>query len=203
MKYNEFHNLIKEPFFRINDVVVKQSGISSVQLSRWHKAGYIEQIKRGLYSFKDSKEGLDHNVISFLLYEPSYISLESALREYNFIPEMVPNITSITTKTTRTFTNGDVTYFYKHIKPEFFFGYVPVVKENLKYLIAEPEKALLDYIYFHQDRFDIDGDMEEWRLDRIEVKESVDLAKLKKYAAVFQSSKMEKILNILIKYADL
>ena len=45
--------------------------------------------------------------------------------------------------------------------------------------------------------------MEEWRVNSLELKESIDVAKLKKYLASFKSPKMEKAINILIKYANL
>ena len=116
---------------------------------------------------------------------------------------MVPNITAITAKTTRTFSSDSVIYFYKHVRPELFFGYNPITVEAGKYLLAEPEKAILDYLYFHQNQFETESDMEEWRVNSLELKESIDVAKLKKYLASFKSPKMEKAINILIKYANL
>src|ERR1035437_7828472 len=112
MKYTDFRNSIKKPFFRKTDVDFKMSGVSSVQLSRWMKMGYLDQVKRGFYVFDDQKDSVDPLSVSFLLYEPSYVSMERALSHYGFIPEMVPVITAISTKKTRTFENQYGTFSY-------------------------------------------------------------------------------------------
>jgi hypothetical protein len=199
MKYQEFKNLIDKPFFRKTDVDFKLTKVSSVQLSRWHKMGYIYQIKRGLYSFDDR---LSSQLISFLLYEPSYMSVESALSYYGLIPEMVPVTTAISTKKTRRFENQYGVFTYRHVNPKLFFGYVPVDDVFGKYLLAEPEKAILDYIYFNQSRLLCAEDIEGIRLDIVEFSKTINVNKLNKYAMLFHSNNINKILLLLMTYVN-
>lgn len=179
------------------------TNVSSVQISRWASMGYIDQVKRGLYVFGDQKDMLDSRVVSFLLYEPSYISLESALSHYGLIPEIVPATTAISTKTTRTFENQYGKFLYRHIKSELFFGYIPHETSVGKYLLAETEKAVLDYVYFNRSRLVSADDINELRINAEEFKKIIDVIKLKKYLKIFNSKKMNEIIDILLSYANL
>ena len=82
--------------------------------------------------------------IANFLYQPSYISLETALSFYGILAQFVYSITSITTQKTQKFIVSDKEYTYSQIKKDFYWGYVK--KDN--FLIASPEKALLDALYF-------------------------------------------------------
>jgi hypothetical protein len=61
---------------------------------------------------------------------------------------MVYVVTSATTKPSRTFVVEEKTYTYSTIKPGAFTGYGPIKRDNRTVLMAEPEKALVDYLYF-------------------------------------------------------
>ena len=202
MKYQEFRNIIKSPFFRKTDVDFKMANISSVQLSRWANMGYINQVKRGLYVFGDQKDSLDPLGISFLLYEPSYVSLESALSFYGFIPELVPVTTAVSTKTTRKFENQYGRFSYRHIRSALFFGYTPRETSAGKYLLAEPEKAVLDYIYFNRTRLTSIDDIDEWRINTEEFRKTIDIVKLKNYLKVYNSKKIDHIINLLLTHVN-
>ncbi|MDI6689726.1 MAG: hypothetical protein QMD66_01500 [Actinomycetota bacterium] len=82
------------------------------------------------------------------LYQPSYVSFEYALSYYHLIPETVYTITSATTKPTREFEVLNKIYRYYKIRKEAFTGYEPRKIDDLTVFIAEPEKALVDYLYF-------------------------------------------------------
>ena len=179
------------------------ANVSSVQLSRWMNLGYIDQVKRGLYVFSDKKDTIDPLDISFLLYEPSYVSMESALSFYGLIPELVPTTTAVSAKTTRTFENQYGTFSYRHVKPELFFGYIPHETPIGKYLLAEPEKAVLDYVYFNRTRLTSVNDINELRINIEEFRKIINIAKLKKYLKEYNSKKMEKIINLVLAHADL
>jgi predicted transcriptional regulator of viral defense system len=202
MKYIDFRNIIQKPFFRKTDVDFKMSSVSSVQISRWMKMGYINQVKRGFYVFNDQKDSIDPLMVSFLLYEPSYISMERALCHYGFIPEMVPVITAISTKKTRTFENQYGTFFYRTIRRELFFGYTPHDISSSKFLMAEPEKAILDYIYFNHARLTSMDDIEELRLNTEEFSKTIDVVKLKEYTKIFDSKKITMIVNLILQHVN-
>ncbi len=122
------------------------------QLSRWEKAGYLHQLRRGLYALAPPlRKTVPHPfLIANKLVAGSYVSLQTALAHYNLIPEYVPMTTSVTThRPSRRETPLGV-YLYRHITPSLFFGYTTLtVSANQTAFIAEPEKALLDLLYFH------------------------------------------------------
>ncbi len=66
--------------------------------TRWQEEGKVDKIRDGLYLSGEFelRGDLDRFVIAEELYSPSYISLHSALRYYNFIPETVYQVTSVT-----------------------------------------------------------------------------------------------------------
>lgn len=198
MKYQDFKKSINKPYFSRIDILLNKIDVFGHQLSLWRKKGYLENVKKGLDIFSDEKDKLSSEEMSFLIYQPSYLSLEYALSRYGIIPEMVFAKTAITTKTTRKFSNGFGMFSYRHIQPKLFFGYV--AKDTLfgKYLIAEPEKALLDFLYFNLGRIHDEKDIDELRINKEELKRIVDKKKLDRYLQEFGIQKLEKIIRWII-----
>jgi predicted transcriptional regulator of viral defense system len=122
------------------------SNTASLFLSRNVKKKNIIKLKNGFYSF--AGDYINEMFIANKIYEPSYVSLEYALSFYNIIPETVYSITSVTTRTTREFAVNNIAYSYLHIKKTAFIGYVKKYFDGQEALIAEPEKALADWLYF-------------------------------------------------------
>jgi hypothetical protein len=58
------------------------------------------------------------------------------------------SVISATTKPTRTFEVEKRTFTYLTIKLAAFAGYAPTQRAGRTVLIADPEKALVDYLYF-------------------------------------------------------
>jgi len=116
--------------------------VASVKLTRYKQAGYLVSPRRSIYYLAGEVE--DKYKIANKVYSPSYISIDSALSKYDFIPETVYTVTSVTTKATREFTDDQTVYRYYRIKKEAFVGYH---KEG-DTLLADPEKAVVDYLYF-------------------------------------------------------
>lgn len=115
-------------------------------LEKESKTGLFLRLKKGLYSLQTD---LPHEEeIANRLYQPSYVSFEYALASYNILPEMTYTVASATTKPTRTFTVQNKVFSYLTIKKEAYTGYLLVRSENKTFLMAEPEKALVDYLYF-------------------------------------------------------
>jgi len=108
--------------------------------------GFLFRLKRGIYTLKTDSPSEEE--IANALYKPSYISFEYALAYYNLLPEMPYIVTSATTKPTRLFNTSDKSFSYRTIKKEVFTGYVLTKLESKSFLIAEKEKALVDYLYF-------------------------------------------------------
>jgi len=115
-------------------------------LETYTKHGFLVRLKKDLYVLKTKFP--NEEIIANILYKPSYLSLEYALSRYGIIPESVYSITSITTKTTVAFVVQGKEFLYRKIKKEAYTGYTPVKVDGKTIFIAEPEKALADYLYF-------------------------------------------------------
>ena len=89
------------------------------------------------------------------------VSLETALSYYSLIPEVAMAVTSITVKSTRTFRNVHGLFTYRTVRRECFIGYRIEEIAGYSVLIAEPEKALVDFIHFktyRSEKFDLDAE---------------------------------------------
>lgn len=115
-------------------------------ITRNIKSGLFIKLRNNFYLLKDSHT--DPYFIANKLYQPSYISLETALAHYGIIPEAIYTITSVTSKPTREFLTPIWTFSYQRIKREVFTGYRAMDFQGTTVLFAEPEKALADYLYF-------------------------------------------------------
>jgi predicted transcriptional regulator of viral defense system len=117
-------------------------------LIRYVKKGIVLKLKenRGLYCFK--RKPPHPWLVANRLFRPSYISLETALTHYGAIPESVYGVTSVTPLATKTFHALNTAFSFQKIKKAAYAGYRPIDIEGTTVLVAEPEKALADYLYF-------------------------------------------------------
>lgn len=159
MKYLEFKNIVsKFPLISLTHIINinKNPQTLKVQLRGWQKKGLVIKLRRGLYILNKNDRKIEPSKIFLAnaLYSPSYVSMEYALGFYDLIPEKVEDITSITTKKTAKFKNPFGTFMYQHLKINLFFGFTEIEDENgFPVLIAEPEKAILDFIYLNLQDF--------------------------------------------------
>ena len=195
MKYQDLTSLIKIPIFSKNDIVLAGGKIFDYQLTRWVKKGYLLKIKNGIYVFKRDYEKIRGEEIAAAIYQPSYLSLESALSAYGFIPEMVYAYVSVTGKINRTFDNDFGHFIYRHVKSELFWGYREVKTDTGRYLIAEPEKALLDYLYLNLSKINSESDFENLRFNEDQLRETLNREKFVKYLQAFQIKKLKRWAN--------
>jgi len=193
MKYNDLISLIQGPVFSRNDLELSGHKVLDYQLSLWVKKGYLLRLKNGLYAFSREKDRLRGESIAFLLCQPSYLSLESALAWYGFIPEIVYAYTSVTARVTRSFDNAVGRFIYRHVKSELFWGYVERKTDQGPYLMAEPEKALLDYFYLNLARLNNEEDFDHLRLNNEQMEKTLDKDKFLKYLDAFGVKKMEPL----------
>jgi predicted transcriptional regulator of viral defense system len=113
----------------------------------------VVRICRGLFYLANKyTQGPIHSFeLSQRIFGPSYISLESALSHHGWIPEAVYSITSVSQKRSRDFKTPLGLFSYTRIPQNLFFA--GVRREELAdggtFLVAEPLKALADYIHAH------------------------------------------------------
>jgi len=203
MNFREFKDKVKDyPLFGsdVLDILAKDSRSLRNQLSRWQKKKLIIPLRRGMYTLRPEERGVGLSAF-FLgnnLYSPSYISLESALSYYQLIPERVSAVTSITTKKTQKFINSLGAFIYHKASTRLFFGITKQKDEHgFNFLIAEPEKALLDYLYLNLSRVK-DGDRDFFKGSlRLQNKKSFDMKKLLRYSKKFAIKKLDRLLETL------
>ena len=140
-----------------------------ISLSRLSKKNTIKRICRGFYANPFNMPTLEE--ISGQIYQPSYISLESALSSYGILSQIPQVLTCITTQLPYTFRTNFGTIEYRQIKRDYFWGFT----EKEGYFTAVQEKALLDYLYLSRNK------NIEFRLSQLNLAE-VNMRKLKRYA---------------------
>ena len=200
MTWNEFRNaLIDYKVFSAGDAKKYFPDFDSRRLVEWQKKNYIRKLINKWYLFTETApDELLLFRISNCLYQPSYISLESALGFYHFIPEAVYSMQAITTRKTIAYKTSAGNFNYRTLKPAFYFGYRILHKDKLPVLVAEPEKALLDYLYLGG-RLNTLKDMKALRINYTALQQTVDWNKLDNYAQVFNSKTLDKRIKHLKK----
>jgi hypothetical protein len=195
MKYEDLISSIPAPIFFKNDIMLAGKKIYDYQLTRWVKKGYLLKLKNGIYAFKKDYEKIKGEDVATALYQPSYLSMESALSAYGFIPEMVYSYVSVTAKTNRIFDNKFGHFIYRHVKSELFWGYREVKTDVGRYLIAEPEKALLDYLYLNLSKINTESDFQSLRFNADRFNETLNRDKFVQYLQAFKTKKLTKWAN--------
>jgi hypothetical protein len=124
--------------------------------------------------------------------------LEYALSFYGLIPEAVMTITSVTTNKTAIIKNAEGVFTYQHIKQSAFRGFNEIKdNEGFLYFIAEPEKAVVDFLYLNLSKFDKnDFDIFE-NSYRFQNLTALSVKKLKMYASLFENKKLMTVINNL------
>ena len=118
--------------------------------------GIIIRIKKGLYCFGDAlrRRPVSREYIANLIYGPSYVSLEYAMYYHGLIPEQVHTITSVTSKRSKGFNTPLGEFSYRMLsKDRYAVGQILDSTEETAFLIATPEKALIDKVWTDS-RFD-------------------------------------------------
>ena len=122
-------------------------------LKRAVGAGEIMRIRRGLFCL--AGRYLHRRIHAFelaqLIHGPSYISLESALAHHGWIPEAVYAVTSASRSRARTFDTTLGLFSFTRIPQNVFFAGVrrTALEGGGSFFMAEPLKALADYVYAH------------------------------------------------------
>jgi predicted transcriptional regulator of viral defense system len=170
-------------------------------LVNWQRKGYLIKLRNGYYLLSERKlnEFLLYQIAN-KLYEPSYVSMESALNYYSIIPEGVYKIFSVSTRKTETFTTKVGVFDYRTIKKTLYFGYQLVRTKDVIFKLATREKAVLDFLYL---RPDIDDYLkfESLRWNRLEL-QRIDENVLHEYLALYNSATLYKKLKFLKSYLN-
>jgi len=104
------------------------------RIQRLTKSDLLQKLIKGRYLFtlKDTNDFTKSN----FLYQPSYISMQSALSFHNIMTGFSYQITGITIKKSKKFVINDKDFSYSQIDPKLFWGF----EKKEDFLIATPEK---------------------------------------------------------------
>lgn len=126
----------------------RDKAVFSLQFHQWCRKGWIRRLKRGLYEITYPEPFVMSDLyVANRLYEPSYVSLETALSHYQILPETAAQVTSVSPKPTRRFRNSHGLFTYFTVRPKAFTGYKLIQLQGQTVRIAEPGKAVVDRLY--------------------------------------------------------
>lgn len=124
----------------------------------WTKKKALIRVKRGFFVWRDFLER-DNNASSYprflatKMIEPSYLSGEFILQDYQILTDVVFNYSIVTTKKTLSIKNDFGLFNYQSIKPDLFSGFQKKYSGNMIWYEASKAKSLFDFLYFNQRKF--------------------------------------------------
>lgn len=106
------------------------------------EAGVLERASKGIYLLTSNRP-TDFELANFL-YKPSYVSLDSALNYYGILIQSPQQIISVTPNLAKKIEASGKDFVYMHLSQKYYSDYQQVNG----FLIAAPEKALIDALFF-------------------------------------------------------
>ena len=162
-------------------------------LRRYEARGLVERVSTKIYINHFNQQFSPRDLVN-VLRPRSYISLESALVERGIITQSPSILTCVTPGYPQSFRGKSVSIVYRKISPELYWGYEEKATRYNKYLIAEPEKALLDWIYLNRQE-GLPTPLDELHL------QILIPAKLREYALRFPRTVSETVKDFLVEAA--
>lgn len=150
-----------------------------VTLARYANQGVLRRLRNGLYRLSWTE--VSPLVVANRLYRPSYISYETAMAHHHLIPESVYAVTSATSRRSCEFEEAGRAFIYHSVRRPVFTGYRLVRFGEDPVLMADPEKALCDFLHLVFLKKKALNDRTAWR--RIRRRKLLGYSKLYKPAA--------------------
>lgn len=155
MELNQWHNRLPGNEF---DYLALMGALQEYKrprdkVSKLLQRGEIIRVKKGLYILGPSRRkhpGISREILGNQIYGPSYLSLEYALSWHQLIPERVETVTSVTLHKSKSYSTPVGHFTYRHVKHDYYsYGIdVHILTDGRGFLLASPEKAIADQVYF-------------------------------------------------------
>lgn len=186
--------------FNIHQIYAWKTDFDRNNLTRWIKKEYLIRLRQGYFTFAEYKKKPDYPLyFAYRIYQPSYVSLHTALAFYGMIPEAVVQIVSVSSLKTASFSNDIGEYSYHSVKENLMFGYeLKPMADSRAIQFATPEKALLDLLYLYP-FYDSEQELEELRLDEDYMQDDLNKDLLMDYCDKFQSKALLHRVKLLFK----
>ena len=170
------------------DVEVARQG-----LLRQEKRGLVEHLGKRIFLLRTSRDVSGRELINQLRPD-SYLSLESVLSEAGISTQSPKYLTCVTAGRPGEFRSKSFAVVYKHISSKLFWGFREKRTLYGSYKAAEPEKAILDWIYLARQNGQ-PADTDEFDISRI------DRGKLLDYSLKFPKPVQQQIKDLLADFA--
>lgn len=170
--------------YRVTPIAVTQA------LARQERRGLIERVAEKTYFNHLTPNSSPRNLVN-VLRKDAYISLESALREYGISSQSPRVLTCVTPERSRELRSKTIRIKYRNLSPNLYWGFVRKATRYGDYLIAEPEKAVLDWVYLNL-KAGVSPDFDEFDLRRL------NKEKLLQYARRFPSTVYHHLISALV-----
>jgi predicted transcriptional regulator of viral defense system len=170
------------PVFRAKDIqlITKNERYAYLILHKLAKCGEIKRVIKSWYSLYDDP------VVSVFCFKPAYLGLQQALSLHELWAQEA-NVVIVTTRKVRVGLRkifGSNVILHR-IKGKYFFGFDYVKYGNFFIPVSDPEKTLIDLIYFK----------ETPSLEVLcEIKKKINKKKLNKYLKNYPEKFREKLL---------
>ena len=125
----------------------RSASATTQALARLEKQGVVLKVRRGIWAAVGDERLSAYAVIPYLFPKNrAYVSFISALHLYDIVEQIPRVITLASPSHTKTIRTRLGTFSVHRIAPSFFAGF-RWYKDGGRFLIAEPEKALVDSLY--------------------------------------------------------
>jgi len=160
-------------------------------------------LRRGFYCLaeKHRRDPLNLFYVAQRIEGPSYVSFESALSYHGWIPEAVYTVTSASAKRSKQFKTPLGIFDYQHISCEPFLTGVQMIREgSVVYWMAEPWKALADYLFVHKENWkSLHPLIESLRIDKDCLYQNFDAKKLEEIEVAYHNKRISKFIRGIMK----
>ena len=145
-----FTRKLDRPVFTTREAaMLSGSSLSNASklMKNLEKRGLVFKVTRGIWAEVENERISPYTIIPFLLPKNrAYVSFVSALHLYGIIEQIPQEIMLASTVHTKKIQTKIGTFSIHQISPSFFDGF-DWYKGEGSFLIAEPEKALIDSLY--------------------------------------------------------
>jgi DNA-binding Lrp family transcriptional regulator len=162
-------------------------------LRRHEGRGLVERVSTRIYINHLNQQFSPRDLVNVLRPE-SYVSLESVMVETGITSQSPSVLTCVTPGYPQSFRTKSVGIVYRKISSDLYWGYEQKATRYNNYLIAEPEKALLDWIYLTRQE-GLPTPLDELQL------QFLSAAKLRKYSERFPRTVQSSIKDLLLEKA--
>jgi predicted transcriptional regulator of viral defense system len=135
-------------------------------LRRQETKGLVERVSNKIYINKLARDFTPRDLLSTLRPD-SYVSLDSALSDFGVTTQVPYALTCVSSKYVRNIKTKTIQITFRRLKKDLYWGFTTKKTRYGTYNLAEPEKALLDWIYFKS----VEGlpiEMDEFRIDGLD-----------------------------------